>query len=352
MPLLSREEQRTTIALPKIKKIDSVCQSYGKPAMLNGEGRKISGACIKCNNPRCMKFPKEYIECQEFEDFSFERNYNVCPVDAIAWDYSEDIPRIDNDKCIKCGMCALMCPMGAIYSDGSEVVICEPGKDYDIIPFNSKNLKLQEELFTRLMVLNWQHRFLLESPSIMTSIYDKVSKFDGRSMSENLLIRNLMIAIGYHCSISRQGDVYTRIDAVYSDGDVFNPVYGAIEIEFGKDSLKASRGILDDIAVLHSRKGIDKKKNTAIVACLSFPNKRQGYLQVIKDINKVLDLKIQTISLGALLILAWNGIEVEFANNEFYADFDNLSIRKTIQEFINRRVELPKGFLGILEPEK
>ncbi|MBQ9606475.1 MAG: hypothetical protein IJV16_04790 [Lachnospiraceae bacterium] len=160
----------------------------------------------------------------------------------------------------------------------------------------------------------------------MSKIYKKVSKFDGRSMSANLLIRNLMIAVGYHFSISRTVDVYTRIDAVYSDGDIYDACFGAMEIEFGRDTLDASRGILDDIAVLHSRNGIDKEKNTALVAYLSFPNKRQGYFQVIKDVNKDLNLKIQTVSLEALLILAWNGVEVDFSRRDFYADFDNLSI--------------------------
>lgn len=352
MPLLSREERRNCVALPKLRRIDSICQSYGETASLSGNGRKISGACIKCKNPRCMRFPEPYISCPEFEEFSYERNINVCPVDAISWDYSKESPQIDQRKCINCGICALMCPMGAIYSDGKTVKIAEPGNDYEIVPARPNNIKLQDELITRLMVLNWKHRFLLESPAVMSSIYDKVSRFDGRSMAANLLIRNLMIAIGYHCSISRTGDVYTRIDAVYSDGDIYDACYGAMEIEFGRDTLDASRGILDDIAVLHSRNGIDKEKNTALVACLSFPNKRQGYFQVIKDINKVLGLKIQTVSLGALLILAWNGIEVEFSMKDFYTDFDKLSIRAAVDKNIKRRIELPDGFLGILEPEK
>lgn len=352
MPLLSKEEKRNSIALPKINQIDSVTQRYGETAIIRGKGRSISGACLKCRNPRCMRFPEAYISCPEFEDFSYERNNNVCPVDAISWDYSKDIPRIDHEKCINCGICALMCPIGAIYSDGNKVYVSEPRNDYSILPVTASNIRLQEELFTRLMTLNWQHRFLHESQSIMSNIYKKVSKFDGRSMSANLLIRNLMIAVGHHCSISRTGDVYTRIDAVYSDGDIYDACYGAMEIEFGRDTLDASRGILDDIAVLHSRNGIDKEKNTALVACLSFPNKRQGYFQVIKDVNKVLNLKIQTVSLGALLILAWNGIEVDFSQKDFYADFDNLSIRSALNNNIKRRVELPEGFLGILEPEK
>lgn len=50
----------------------------------------------------------------------------------------------------------------------------------------------------------------------MDNIYVAVSGFDGRSSVRNILIRNLLIALGYNCATSRAGDVYTRMDAVYS----------------------------------------------------------------------------------------------------------------------------------------
>lgn len=103
---------------------------------------------------------------------------------------------------------------------------------------------------------------------------------------------------------------------------------------------------------MHSRNNLGKKDNAALVVCLSFPNKRQGYFQVIKDIHRVLDLKIQTISLGALLLLVWNGAAVNFLSREFYVDFDNLSIRGITEFRLNRHVLLSEGKLGILEPEK
>lgn len=352
MPLLNREERRTSIALPKDNRVRNVSQVYGKNAVIDCGSCRIEGACLKCRNPRCMKYTESLIKCPEFPDFSYEHNLNVCPIDAIKWNYSLELPEIDNEKCIKCGLCALRCPSGAISVSRGKVWVNKPDSTYDILPATPSNLQEQEKFITKLMVSNWKHHFLLESDSLMKELYNKVSRFDGRTMAANLLIRNLMIALGYHCSISRAGDVYTRIDAVYSNGDMYNSCYGAMEIEFGRDTLDASRGILDDIAVLHSRNGIDMRDNIALVACLSFPNKRQGYFQVIKDVSRVLNLKIQTVSLGALLIMAWNDIEVELGDKKFYADFDNLSIRNAVHSEIGRRIEISEGFLGILEPEK
>jgi hypothetical protein len=185
----------------------------------------------------------------------------------------------------------------------------------------------------------------------MEEIYKKISKYDGRSRVPNILVRNLIIALGYECAISRTGDVYTRMDAIYSSKT--NPICnGVIEIKFGSDTLEASRYILDDIAVMHSRNYLNKTDNVALVICLSLPNKRQGYFQVIKDIYKVLNLKIQTISLGTMLFLIWNDVSVDFLSGEFYVDFDHLGIRETTESILNRKVHLSEGKLGILEPEK
>lgn len=191
----------------------------------------------------------------------------------------------------------------------------------------------------------------MENNEILEEMYSNLSCFDGRSMVPNILARNLIIALNYECALSRIGDVYTRMDAVYESIGM-PKCKGALEIEFGKDTLEASRAILDDIAILHSRSGIKKYENTALVICLSFPNKRQGYLQVVKDIKRVLNIEIQTITIGALLLLVWNGTTVNFLNKDFYVDFDNQSIRDAVEFILQRKVVLSESKLGILEPEK
>lgn len=38
----------------------------------------------------------------------------VCPTGALSWDEEKETIKIDNDKCISCGACERMCPIGAI----------------------------------------------------------------------------------------------------------------------------------------------------------------------------------------------------------------------------------------------
>ena len=144
--------------------------------------------------------------------------------------------------------------------------------------------------------------------------------------------------------------MYTRMDAIYS-----SPAgsFGAVEIEFGRDTLDASRGILDDIAVLNTRYGIHKHDNKALVICLQLPNARQGYWQVVRDVNIVEGIKIGTITVGALMFLLWNGCVLEPENDRYYIDYDNMDLRSILCAQVDcDNIPLSDKELGIVEPMK
>ena len=45
------------------------------------------------------------------------------------------------------------------------------------------------------------------------------------------------------------------------------------------------------------------------------------------DISKQIEnIKIQTLSVGALFLLNWNNIQLSISNFDFYIDFDNKTI--------------------------
>lgn len=351
MSLLIKEQKRTTISILKPQKIHNIEQEYNKPAELFCNATIIPSACLRCISPRCIKYHDSEINCDTFPDFVQERANHVCPVEAIHWNYEKEFPEINHQQCISCGLCANRCPIGAIYKAEGKMKISEPTDNYENLSIDKDSLAKQFALINTLDKIYWKHKFQKESDIIMEQLYSDISKFDGNSIIPNLLIRNILIALNYSCAISRKGDVYTRMDAVYSSNSM-PECKGVIEIEFGRDTLEASRGILDDIAVLHSREQLDKSENTPLVICLSLPNKRQGYFQVAKDINRVLDLKIQTISLGALMIFLWNDSVINLNAKDFFIDYDRMSIRKSSEYRLGRSIELSHGKLGILEPNK
>ena len=109
---------------------------------------------------------------------------------------------------------------------------------------------------------------------------------------------------------------------------------------------------MDDIAVLFSRYGIAKDANLPLVICLQLPNARQGYWQVVKDVNLVEGITIGTLTIGAMMLLNWNGCQLLPESVTYYFDYENMNLRSTVSCQTGRRIQLSEKFLGILEPMK
>lgn len=322
--------------------------SSGAPATAhfsNGESSLLG--CIGCTNPQCMRFTPNEIMCDEVKNFPNDQGLNVCAVDAMYWDYKTDTPVVDTEKCINCGVCIRRCPVGAIYFDKT-IKVNKTVTDKQIRrSADSATSDLQTQQIEELYNVRRSGVLIAESDDLLKSIYEKLSNI--RSSYHNPIARNLLISLGCKSATRRIGDVYTRMDAVYSavDGS-----FGAVEVEFGRDTLDASRGILDDIAVLFTRYGIEKTTNLPLVICLQLPNVRQGYWQVVKDVKAVEEITIGTLTIGAMLLLNWNGCLLMPDDVTYYLDYDNMDLRSVISWQIGRGIRISDRFLGILEPVK
>ena len=320
----------------------------GSPGIVfMGEEEKHIG-CIRCANPRCMFFSNDEVSCHSIENFPSDRRRDVCPVNAIKWDETTGFPLVDTNQCLSCGICVSRCPVGALYfsNDGELNINTEPGEYIEEIPNNGTTQAIQESLISELMQIHRGGVMLNATDDLFDSIYEKL--FQVHNNNHNTVGRNLLIALGCNCAMRRIGDVYTRMDAVYTSK---TGSFGAVEIEFGRDTLDASRGILDDIAVLFTRFGVQKHDNNAVVICLQLPNARQGYWQVVKDIKNVEGIKISTITIGALMLLLWNGCTFDPEDDQYYLDFDNMDLRHIICGQIDYDdLPLSEKKLGILEP--
>lgn len=306
--------------------------------------------CLGCTNPKCMYFSDDEIECERVDGFPNDKSNNVCPVEALAWDNSSTTPVIDSRKCINCGVCVSRCPVGALFfsSKGKLTINTAPAKYVESRKPDTTTQSFHLRQIEQLVKIPRAGVSLNASDQLFESIYNKLFRL--KSNYHNAVGRSLLIALGCKCSMRRIGDVYTRMDAIYS-----SPAgsFGAVEVEFGRDTLDASRGVLDDIAVLNTRYGVHKNDNKALVLCLQLPNARQGYWQVVRDVKIVEGIKIGTITIGALMFLLWNGCVLEPEDDRYYIDYDNMDLRHILCVQVDcDDIPLSDRELGIMEPMK
>lgn len=304
-------------------------------------GKQISAGCINCVNPRCMYLRNEDIGCGEFSGISYDMSKLVCPVNAIK--SGEERIEIDENKCMGCGLCVVSCPVGALYLKGGKARISVGDRKHmQELSVNDAGIKEQNKFIQNIVVGNGRGRLCRESDCVMESVYKGIRKMSQRE--QNILARNLLIRLGNQATLARQGNVYMRMDGFYSNSRQM----GTVEIETGTDMLDVSRAILDDVAVMNVRYGIEKERNHPLAICLNLPNKRTDYWQVVKDIRDIVKISICTVTFGALFILMWNNKEIiDF--DRFYIDVDNSSIRKDIVRILGRNIHISDGFYGILE---
>ena len=308
----------------------------------------VKCSCVGCVNPSCMKFSEEELQLSDerLDAFPVDADDSVCPLDAITWERGQETPSIIAERCINCGICARRCPVGAVYSNGKNAVIHVDKNTVSFVPITNENKKKHEEQIKAFSKCRHYGDFTLASESSIANLYNKLSEQQTKAQFPNLIIRNLFLVLGNQCIIRRRGDIYFRIDAIIGD----KPVIGVAEVEFNKDSLESPRAILDDIAVLVSRYAVEKIQIKPFIISHEFPNIRTEYWRVIKDIKDVLDVRINSLSLGALCILVWKFVNAPIGIVDFYADIDSPSIKKSIE---NTCGELPDiNNYAVLEPKK
>lgn len=343
--ILKSNLNQKNIAILKLESPYEILYEAGKSTtILQENGKRVCADCINCVNPKCMFIEEDEIKCDSFSAMSNDMMMEVCPANALK-NEAKSIS-IDHSKCIGCGLCVQRCPVGALYlNDGKASVNTHTNAQIETMVVNQDNIRKQEEFLSLLGNIPKTGTIQTENNKILEKIYNSIRAFSLEQ--QNIFARNIMISLGSNATISRHGNVYTRMDGYYETVDQ----HGVLEVETGKEMLDVSRALLDDVAVLQARYDIEKSKNHPLAICLELQNHRGDYWQVVKDIFKITHLQINTVTFGLLLICMWNLEEIN-DYDIFYIDVDNDSLRKKAEDFIGRKINLSTGFLGILEISK
>jgi Fe-S-cluster-containing hydrogenase component 2 len=350
-------KQKNNFVQPKILREGiipkEICYAPGIPAeIVFSDNKKAHATCLHCSDAPCLNFSEKDLENSAFPEFPQDGSTNVCATNAMTWDKENGVPVIDESRCINCGVCAIRCPVGAIFMTEQGAKVHNDENNFFVSV--EGNEQIDNQIFNQSIVkfdnIKRTGKLLNETDEIMKKIYDKITLLRTEAQFPNILTRNLLLALDLRCSIRRRGDVNIRMDAVLGPPGT---KYGVVEIEFDQNALLDSpRNILDDIAVLSSRYQIKPTEITPLIVSLVLPNSRSEYWRVIKDINNVLKIKINSITIGALLLFVWNLKKINFEYINFYADIDNMEIRNSIESYLKRKLNISSESYPILEVEK
>lgn len=160
------------------------------------------------------------------------------------------------------------------------------------------------------------------------------------------MLSTVFNSFGYTSHFPRKGDVNERFDARFQKEN-FHLV---AEIEIPTVAiLDAPRNLLDDLAVFSNRRDVSLEYIQPVVIAWDIPNKRTDYWNVVSDIEKILGIKVYTISLVSLAILYWT--KSQFIIEDYYLNNNCPQITVILKILEDNGVNAEK-YLGYFSPIK
>ena len=309
-----------------------------------GNSTKGRGTCLGCGDAPCMVLSEGDMELPGvLREFPGNPSREVCPTRAIDWDDDDKFVRVDSGACIGCGLCVARCPYGAISLNEDGVALVE-SNDPDGMTVPAADALGQTEHLSSPVVGRigpMDIPVVGQMPAMIDGLYSNVAV---------RFIRNLLIQCGVQCRIRRTGDTNIRMDGVLATPD---GTLGVLEVEFGNGALESPRALLEDLAVLRGRYGIQLDNNTPVSVVAELPSTRSEYFRVINDIEEVLSLRCRTVTVGALLALFWNFQKIEgFSGDLFTTSPEDTDLLPALQRHFTEAFPADEPYPGAYRPPR
>lgn len=322
---------------------------HGPATISFSDGSRSQPSCLRCPTPACMQYADSEVRSASMPDFPADRNLSVCPSSALSR-AADGVPRVDSDSCVLCGACATRCPVGAIRMSPWPVVD-DSHQPAFVDTSDSDSVEMTIRIFHGVLRLG---ALLDESDYVVDTLRERL--FAARNSCgdqfPNILARNLLLSSGVGAAMSRTGDNAARMDIAL--GPPW-PAAGCAEVEFGDVAiLDAPRDILDDVAVSVGRHKFDKRLLVTLVISDVLPNWRSEYWRMVQDIRSIVDVRIGTVTVFALMLLVWRKrLMAELPATLFHVDVETTSYREAVLEpILGRSLSITPGARPIVDVAK
>jgi len=188
---------------------------------------------------------------------------------------------------------------------------------------------------------------LSQKMDLLVSSYQRL-KLDPNGF--RLLIKAFCDKLGLQTHFPRKGDVNERYDVLISNSTDDYKIVSEVEIP-STAILDAPRNLLDDMAVLVSRRETKASDLTPLVICWDFPNNRTDYWNVVQDIKNVLSIEIKTCSILGLAVLAWTDNKFDAKSHDYYLDAKKNTLENVLNILTDNNIEENK-YRGFFYPIK
>jgi ferredoxin len=308
------------------------------------DGSEGLGTCLGCKDAPCMTLAVGETALPEvLSDFPGDPAKEICPTRAMSWNEGGHTILVNADGCIGCGLCVARCPYGAISlsAEGKAIVETSDPDGLTATCGNESNPAEHAKPERVGQVGTVGSPALRGMPNSVAGLGD---------LESTQFVRNLLIACGIECRTRRRGDTNVRMDGVLglADGRL-----GVLEIELGNAPLESPRALLEDVAVLHGRYGIEVKQIDPVSVILGLPNARSEYFQVIADIEKVLGVRCRTLTIGSLLVVLWQFQTIDrFPDDLFMTLPGDTDLWPAMNKFISELIPTDQPYGGAYRPSK
>ena len=245
--------------------------------------------------------------------------------------------------CIACGLCIQRCPTAAIQFNITTRQ-CVVNVDTEIVqPCTEAEQKASIEA-----IKTCPHSYSFKSiPDSFSELYQEAIHSASKKIADvsEIIVRNTLINMGIPCNTNAAGNNHNRTEFFGQKGETI--IIGESNSS-DTDTLSVTRRILDDVAVMVSRYGIDIHNILPLSVINGFPNKRTDYYEVVHDIKSVLKFQISTLTFHVLFILNLFGIKLDIHDfRAFIIDNSHQDLLPAVRRIIPNIEAIDKSSGGV-----
>lgn len=317
----------------------------------SGDAQNVLASCLHCPDKPCVELSDDELQADIGLDSTYYPAKAICAFDAIEWSQSDHAP-ITNDNCVGCGACLGRCPAGAIRRTPSNQIDVNKDRpapeaftevpDWTLSDFK----KHTAEFLAKKANRSPSQEEVQQTVNGFKNVLAGIDASTNPKLTESLLARNLLQAIGFEARAGTPGDVNSRPDMVFRHGQKVC----LAEIETAPHTLLNSvRRLLTEYASIRNRQDLPSEKLEAMVIWSTFPSERTELYELIENIRDRTELKIRAIPFCLLYLLATYGYHTDEIN--LTEGFLLSRGKKSVAEEAFERIGLPlpsdtNGFFG------